>query len=298
MIGFDKNLLHWRPQLGERGEDEDRARIKEHRRPPEQTLFFHFCISAQKLPSSSRSSSLRSRQRNDDHSWTTTCSSPPAARSSPPSSPPSRVEVKEQPVEVADRDDLLQGDDDGVVQLLHDGRLPLQVLGDVDVGVFDLVNQWSSPENFPVQQKTKWKTSNQLGRKTCAKISLSLNWICQQQSTVFVCEYQQYFFVKECTLHSHLRREKRWWKWEGWWGKRWGEEVWIIILITTWWWPPLSHHCINALSPVAWNSKSIKFAWICPSLEKISCLPKNDLFNWILVFVSFTLWYLLHAALK
>ena len=31
----------------------------------------------------------------------------------------------------------MQGDNDGVVQLRHDGRLPLQVLG--DVGVLDLV---------------------------------------------------------------------------------------------------------------------------------------------------------------
>ena len=40
-------------------------------------------------------------------------------------------------VEVVDKDDLLQGDGAGVVQLLHDGRLPLQVLG--DKGVLDLV---------------------------------------------------------------------------------------------------------------------------------------------------------------
>ena len=34
-------------------------------------------------------------------------------------------------VEVDDKDDLLQGDCAGVVQLLHDGRLPLQVVEDV-----------------------------------------------------------------------------------------------------------------------------------------------------------------------
>ena len=63
--------------------------IEEHRRPPEQTLFFLFCNSAQKLPSSSGSFSLRShhchrRQRNDDHSWRTTCLSPQAVRSVDP----------------------------------------------------------------------------------------------------------------------------------------------------------------------------------------------------------------------
>ena len=45
---------------------------------------------------------------------------------------------KNQAVEVADRDDF------GSVQLCHDGRLPLQVLG--DVGVVDLVKRhhlWS-----------------------------------------------------------------------------------------------------------------------------------------------------------
>ena len=49
----------------------------------------------------------------------------------------SREEVKA--VEVADRDDHLQGDDVGVVQLRQDVRPPLQVLGDIDVGVLDLV---------------------------------------------------------------------------------------------------------------------------------------------------------------
>ena len=103
-------------------------------------------FSSKKLPWSSRSSSLTShhchrRQRND---WTTTCPSPPAARSAGSSRSnrvaeiASRGEVEEQPsLEVADRDDLLQGAGDGVVQLLHDGRLPLQVLA--DVGVLDLV---------------------------------------------------------------------------------------------------------------------------------------------------------------
>ena len=46
-------------------------------------------------------------------------------------------------MEVADRDDLVQGDV-GVVQLGQDGRLPLQVLG--DIGVVDLVKRhhlWS-----------------------------------------------------------------------------------------------------------------------------------------------------------
>ena len=42
-------------------------------------------------------------------------------------------------VGAADRHNLFQGDDDGVVQLLHDGRLPLQTLG--DVGVVDLVKR-------------------------------------------------------------------------------------------------------------------------------------------------------------
>ena len=49
----------------------------------------------------------------------------------------SRVKVKDHAVEVADRDNLVQGDNIGMVQLRHDGRLPLQVLG--DVRVLDLV---------------------------------------------------------------------------------------------------------------------------------------------------------------
>ena len=44
-------------------------------------------------------------------------------------SSPSRVEIVDQAVEAADRDNLFQGD--------QHGRLPLQVLG--DVGVLDLV---------------------------------------------------------------------------------------------------------------------------------------------------------------
>ena len=45
---------------------------------------------------------------------------------------PSRDKVNDQvSVEEGDKDDLLQGDDAGVVQLLHEGRLPLQVVGDV-----------------------------------------------------------------------------------------------------------------------------------------------------------------------
>ena len=42
-------------------------------------------------------------------------------------------------VEAVDIDDLVQGDGDGVVQLGHDGRLPLQVLG--DVGAVDLAQR-------------------------------------------------------------------------------------------------------------------------------------------------------------
>ena len=83
-------------------------------------IVFLFCISAQKLPSLSRSCSLRS-----DHiaiviiEMTSTVEQPPAYVSPPPAqSAPS--------VEVADRDG-------GVVQLRHDGRLPLQVLGDAGV---------------------------------------------------------------------------------------------------------------------------------------------------------------------
>ena len=41
---------------------------------------------------------------------------------------PSRDKVNDQ---VSVEDDLLQGDDAGVVQLLHEGRLPLQVVEDV-----------------------------------------------------------------------------------------------------------------------------------------------------------------------
>ena len=48
----------------------------------------------------------------------------------PIASPPSREEVEDKAVEAPDRDDLLHGYDDGVVQLRHDGSLPLQVLGD------------------------------------------------------------------------------------------------------------------------------------------------------------------------
>ena len=40
----------------------------------------------------------------------------------------SRIEAKHQVVEVADRDDLVRGDNDEVVQLCHDGRLLVQVL--------------------------------------------------------------------------------------------------------------------------------------------------------------------------
>ena len=54
-----------------------------------------------------------------------------ALLSLPIASPPSREEVEDKAVEAPDRDDLLHGYDDGVVQLLHDGRLPLQVLGDI-----------------------------------------------------------------------------------------------------------------------------------------------------------------------
>ena len=51
---------------------------------------------------------------------------------------PPRDEVDHQAsVEGDDRDDLLEGDDDRVVQHRHEGRLPLQVLG--DVGILDLV---------------------------------------------------------------------------------------------------------------------------------------------------------------
>ena len=68
------------------------------------------------------------------------------------------------------------------------------------------------------------------------------------------------------------------------------EDLIIVVLITI--------TISSSLSPVAGNSATIKLARICPSLEKISCLPKTDLLNWILVFFSFTRWYLLHAALK
>ena len=52
----------------------------------------------------------------------------------------SKEQIADQPsVEVADKDDLLEGDDGGVVQLGHDGRLPLQVLG--DVGAVDLAQR-------------------------------------------------------------------------------------------------------------------------------------------------------------
>ena len=51
----------------------------------------------------------------------------------------SRVEVQDHAVEVADRDDLVEGDNVGVTQVCHDGGLPLQVLR--DVGVLDLVKR-------------------------------------------------------------------------------------------------------------------------------------------------------------
>ena len=54
-----------------------------------------------------------------------------ALLSLPIASPPSREEVEDKAVEAPDRDDLLHGYDDGVVQLRHDGSLPLQVLGDI-----------------------------------------------------------------------------------------------------------------------------------------------------------------------
>ena len=50
----------------------------------------------------------------------------------------------------ADRDDPEQGDDDGVVQLCHDGRLRLQVLG--DVGVLDLVKFHHLQSHLPVHK--------------------------------------------------------------------------------------------------------------------------------------------------
>ena len=115
MTEFEKNLLHWRPQL-EGSEDEDRARMEEHRRPPEQTLFFSFVIQ------------LKSFLRPHNHlHWDLVIAivvkemvirveEPPAyllkqleaLLSLPISSPPSRVEVEDQAVEVADRDDLLR----------------------------------------------------------------------------------------------------------------------------------------------------------------------------------------------
>ena len=54
-----------------------------------------------------------------------------ALLSLPIASPPSREEVEDKAVEAPDRDDLLHGYEDGVVQLRHDGSLPLQVLGDI-----------------------------------------------------------------------------------------------------------------------------------------------------------------------
>ena len=92
-------------------------------------------FSAEKLPLS-RS---HRRHRIDDDSCTSTCSSRSAGSSRFQSSPrlPQRDEVDGQAsVEAADIDDLVQGDGDGVAQLGHYGRLPLQVLG--DEGVIDL----------------------------------------------------------------------------------------------------------------------------------------------------------------
>ena len=40
----------------------------------------------------------------------------------------SGVEAKHQVVDVADSDDLVQGDNDGVIQRCHNGRLPVQVI--------------------------------------------------------------------------------------------------------------------------------------------------------------------------
>ena len=58
-----------------------------------------------------------------------------------PRSPPSSVKVEDQAVQVADRDEPLQGD--------RDGRLPLQVLG--DVGVLDLVGRRHLQSHLLVQ---------------------------------------------------------------------------------------------------------------------------------------------------
>ena len=54
-----------------------------------------------------------------------------ALHSLPIASPPSREEVEDKAVEAPDRDDLLHGYEDGVVQLRDDGSLRLQVLGDI-----------------------------------------------------------------------------------------------------------------------------------------------------------------------
>ena len=72
-----------------------------------------------------------------------------ALLSLPIASPPSREEVEDKAVEAPDRDDLLHGYDDGVVQLRHDGSLPLQVLG--DIGVVDLVKRHHLWSNLLVQ---------------------------------------------------------------------------------------------------------------------------------------------------
>ena len=92
------------------------------------------------------------RHRNDDESWTTTCSSPPAARSARSSHFQSRrrscLQASE---EVVDIDDLFLPKRQCIAMMgwprgsaRHDGRLPLQVLG--DIGVVDLVKRhhlWS-----------------------------------------------------------------------------------------------------------------------------------------------------------
>ena len=150
--------LEWRQDLGQGGANKKTSHWG-LKTAAWANISFPFCISAEK-PSSSRSCSLTShhcirRHRNDDESWTTTCSSPPAARSAHPltSNHVAEVASKGQSRRPGIRRscrhrrplpsiETMMGWPRGSAR--HDGRLPLQVLG--DIGVVDLVKRhhlWS-----------------------------------------------------------------------------------------------------------------------------------------------------------